>query len=96
MSTFWIDDLEQLADLLPEINKRMGIRSDGNYYIEESATLKLYVGRKDSDCSVIVIRAEKSKGQSGKDWVQRLELEWNMDFQSIDEIIYDLKKLLGL
>jgi hypothetical protein len=96
MSTFWIDDLQKFAELLPELNKRMGIDPSGDYFTEESATVLLDTQREDTNFEAIVIRAEKSIEKNGSSWRQRVTLEWNMDYQTVDEVVYDLKELLGL
>jgi hypothetical protein len=94
MSTFWIDDLGELAKLLPEINKRMGIKPDSDYFTEESATVNLDSHRKDTDYEAIVIIAEKSAEKDGSSWLQRITIEWNMDYQGVGEVVDSLQKLL--
>lgn len=96
MSTFWIDDLQKLSELLTELNSRMGIKVDNDYFTEESATVNLDFNRKDSNWAVMVISAEKSAGTNGSGWTKRVTLEWNMDYQTVDEIVYDLQRLLGI
>lgn len=96
MSNFWIDDLQDLTKLLTELNKRMGITSDGDYFIQESANVEIDAERKDSNWEILIIRAEKSAEKDGNSWRQRVIFEWNLNYQSIDEVIYDLKKLMGI
>jgi hypothetical protein len=94
MSTFWIDDLGELAKLLPEINKRMWIDPNEEYFIEDSARLEVDANRKDSDDQVIIISAEKSAEKDGSSWLQRITIEWNMDYQGVGEVVDSLQKLL--
>jgi hypothetical protein len=94
MSTFWIDDLGELVKLLPEINKRMWIDPNEEYFIEDSAKLEVDSHRKDSDDQVIIISAEKSAEKDGSSWLQRITIEWNMDYQGVGEVVDSLQKLL--
>jgi hypothetical protein len=96
MSTFWIDDLEAFATLLPELNRRLNIKPGQDYFTEESATVLLDVKRKDADFGALVIHAEKSAEKDGSSWRQRVTLEWNMNYQTVDEVVSDLRTLLGL
>lgn len=87
-NTFWIDDLTDFGEILPMLNQRLEIDPKGDYFTEESAKVRL-------EDNKLFIDAEKSTGKNGADKYVTFTLEYNLEYQTIDEVIYGLKKLLG-
>lgn len=88
MSMLWIDDLEGFKKALDTINKRWNIeRSD----TEASATLEI-----SNTEYKAVVRAVEFRDSDSNVPLASLEITFDTNYQSIDEVLYTLESLLGL
>lgn len=90
MSSFWIDDLDGFSEVFKELNKRLDIKND-----DIDGSVRLTAEQRGKDLYLIVTATEFANDDGG---AVRMEfsMEYNMDFQSVDEVVYSLKKMMGL
>lgn len=88
MSTLWLDDLDGFKRALETINKRWNIERGDT---EASATLEISQTEYKA-----VVRATEFRDQEQNIPLASLEITFDTNYQSIDEVLYTLENLLGL
>lgn len=95
MSNFWLDDMEDLTALIKVLNERLELDVDDP---DSAITMEVSPPKKGEWEHVIIHGTEYAKHHEPSENPIRKEftLDFNMNYQSVDEIIYDIKKLLGI
>ena len=88
MSTLWLDDLEGFKRALETINERWDLKREDT---DASATLEI-----DQTKYKVVVRATEFRDEENNIPLASLEITFDTNYQSIDEVLYTLENLLGL
>lgn len=95
MSNFWIDDMEDMTTVLKTLNERLELELDDP---DSAISMEVAQPKKDKWEHIVIHGTEYTKNpDKGENPIRKeFTMDFNMYYQSVDEVVYDLKKLMGI